>query len=96
VSNGTISTMRAKWRQIRDAGDTRLLKMSWSDALRWAPDGSARRGEMVQDLLQRLVDAGIARAYGAHPDIVTDAFHRIGLPMTVPAPPRLRSKRPQS
>ncbi len=91
VSNGTIGTMRAKWREIKDAGDDSLLKMTWTLALRWAPGGSVEwkaegwREQKVQELVERLVAAGVAKEYRKHPDIVAEALCRIDpdLPTTV-------------
>lgn len=93
VSNGTIGTMRAKWREIKDAGDPSLLKTTWTHALQWASGGRVEwnaenwREQKVLELVERLVAAGIAKEYGKHPDVVAEALCRIDpdLPTTVMA-----------
>jgi hypothetical protein len=85
--------MRAKWREIKQAGDERLLKMTWMQARQWAPGGSVEwkaeewREQKIQELYERLVAAGVAKEYGKHPDIVAEALCRIDkdLPTTVMA-----------
>jgi ParB-like nuclease domain len=83
VSNGTIGSMRAKWRELKNAGDDTLLQMTWMQALRWTPGGSAEwkddewRERKVQELIERLVAVGIAKEFGKHPDIVAEALCRI-------------------
>jgi hypothetical protein len=80
VSDGTIGTMRAKWREMKGAGDDSLLQMTWMQALRRAPGGSAEwkedewRERKVQELIERLVAAGIAKEFSKHPDIVAEAW----------------------
>jgi hypothetical protein len=75
--------MRAKWREIKEAGDDRLLQMDWTQAQRWTR-GSEQddadddwREKKVQQLLKRLVETGIATELGKYPDVAIEAFFRI-------------------
>jgi hypothetical protein len=83
AARGTVTTMRQKWRQIKEAGDERLRSMNWAQALRWTPAGEPPGGDedwqeqKVQELVKRLVETGLATEFGKYPDMAMEAFSRI-------------------
>jgi hypothetical protein len=83
ASLGTVNNMRAKWSEIRAAGDDRLLKMDWAQAQRWKPgdgqdhDDDDWREMKVQALHDRLVKEGFATEFGKYPDFMMEALSRI-------------------
>jgi|SRR5215831_415430 len=93
VSYGTVGTMRAKWREIKDVGDDNLRKMSWGQAKLWTTnqeieqDPEGWRERKIQKLVERLVKAGLAKELGKRPDMVVEALCRIAphLPRTIVA-----------
>jgi hypothetical protein len=88
VATGTVTTMRAKWQAIKDAGGESLLAMDWEHARRWQPgDGLDHhdddwRERMIEQLKSRLIDTGIATEMAKYPDFVIEAVSRIN-PETV-------------
>jgi hypothetical protein len=83
AATGTITAMRAKWQAIKDAGDESLLAMDWEHARRWQPgDGPDHqddewRERIINELMERLIDTGIATEMAKYPDFVIEAVSRI-------------------
>src|SRR5262249_3850508 len=80
ASIGTINNMRAKWREIKAAGDERLLEMDWVKARRWPqPDYDAE--EWVQEktnaIYDRLVETNLAHEFSKYPHRAMEALTRI-------------------
>jgi hypothetical protein len=83
VSNGTAGNMRAKWREIRNAGEDHLQRMSWRQARWWKPgpveqeEDEQWRERMIRELVDRLVKTGIATELGKNTDFLLEALFRI-------------------
>jgi hypothetical protein len=80
ASIGTINNMRAKWKEIKAAGDERLLAMDWVKARRWPqPDYEAEGWleEKKNAIYDMLVDTGLAYEFSKYPDLAMEALSRV-------------------
>jgi hypothetical protein len=80
VSPSTIKTMRRQMHKIVEAGED-PLSMDWERARLWPdkPDGYDPdwRDEKVQELVQRLIDSGLATEFNKYPDFAVEALSQI-------------------
>jgi ParB-like nuclease domain len=80
VSEGTVKNMRAKWKEIKAAGDDRLLKMDWVHARRWPAkfdDAEDWLEDKKNAIYDRLVETGLAHEFSKYPDLAMEALTRI-------------------
>jgi hypothetical protein len=80
ASIGTINNMRARWKEIKAAGDERLLEMDWVKARRWPvkdDDAEDWQREKVNAIYDLLVDSKLAYEFSKYPDLAMDALTRI-------------------
>jgi|SRR5215813_4042698 len=80
VSEGTVKNMRSKWKEIKAAGDERLLKMDWVHARRWPAknyDGDDWLQEKANAIYDKLVETGLAYEFSKYPQLAMEALTRI-------------------
>jgi hypothetical protein len=80
VSEGTVKNMRAKWKEIKAAGDERLLKMDWVQARRWPAkyeDAEDWQREKVNAIYDKLVKSELAYEFSKYPELAMEALTRI-------------------